>query len=386
MAQACYHPSIEGAQHGAKSLPEFLDYAKRSGATGAQPSNYMVQGEKGFQKAKDIKQLFADRGMTLDGISAHCPFWVHTTAWTGSPTIRPFLPPAVAKKSENEIEKWAESYVLKLLDLCAELGINIVPMFWGALPGWEIKSLSGIDSEQGRRSEEIFVNKTERIRTYARKSGIYLAHEIHWGTAVASILDFQRLLEACDGDRVLAVTLNPLNAIEDNPAVISIRGRVLSCHANSPNVPALCNEETKPFTPRNSKILDFNPEMDEKHFGTFMDLLSSSRYQEKYCEVTGSKSPPLVFTSAQAMNSYFNQSAKPPFLSADLQKTSGSELSVKKLVLTYCYAGCGLALGATCIACGCLLYPQLPIACTLISGGTFIIAATRPKSFQIGPC
>ena len=38
MAQPIYHPSIEGAQHGAKSLAQFLDYAKKSGATGAQPS------------------------------------------------------------------------------------------------------------------------------------------------------------------------------------------------------------------------------------------------------------------------------------------------------------------------------------------------------------
>jgi len=32
MANTCYHPSIEGAQHGAKSLAQFLDYAKKSGA------------------------------------------------------------------------------------------------------------------------------------------------------------------------------------------------------------------------------------------------------------------------------------------------------------------------------------------------------------------
>ena len=70
MAQNCFHPSIEGAQHGAKSLPDFLDYAKRSGAAGAQPSNFMLQAESGFQKAADIKKAFADRGLKLDGISA----------------------------------------------------------------------------------------------------------------------------------------------------------------------------------------------------------------------------------------------------------------------------------------------------------------------------
>ena len=52
MANNCFHPSIEGGQHGAKSLADFLDYAKRSGATGAQPSNYMLQDGKGFKSAQ----------------------------------------------------------------------------------------------------------------------------------------------------------------------------------------------------------------------------------------------------------------------------------------------------------------------------------------------
>ena len=71
-AQPIYHASIEGAQHGAKSLEDFLDYAKRSGAAGAQPSNYMLQGGKLFKSAKEIQDTFDRRGMTLDGISAHC--------------------------------------------------------------------------------------------------------------------------------------------------------------------------------------------------------------------------------------------------------------------------------------------------------------------------
>ena len=80
-----YHASIEGAQHGAKSLEQFLDYAKNAGAAGAQPSNYMLgDGKGGFRKAKDIASAFSSRGMRLDGISAHCPFWVHTSAWTGT--------------------------------------------------------------------------------------------------------------------------------------------------------------------------------------------------------------------------------------------------------------------------------------------------------------
>ncbi len=97
MAQTCFHPSIEGAQHGGKALAEFLDYAKESGASGAQPSNYMLQDGKRFKSAQDIKDTFAQRQMTLDGISCHCPFWVHTTAWTASPTIRAFIPSDIAE-------------------------------------------------------------------------------------------------------------------------------------------------------------------------------------------------------------------------------------------------------------------------------------------------
>src|SRR6478752_2778741 len=129
MPDSVFHPSIEGAQHGAKSLGDFLDYARVSGAKGAQPSNYMLQAEKGFKSAKEIKETFAQRHMSLDGISAHCPFWVHTTAWTGTRSGNPFIPADVAKKSPPEIEKWAENYLLKLMDLAAELNVKIMPMF-----------------------------------------------------------------------------------------------------------------------------------------------------------------------------------------------------------------------------------------------------------------
>src|ERR1700759_4358372 len=97
-----YHPSIEGAQHGAKALPDFLAYAKRSGAQGAQPSNYMLQKGDGFYSAKEIKGFFDGTGLSLDGISSHCPIWVHTTAWTGSPTIKPFIPADIAKESSDK--------------------------------------------------------------------------------------------------------------------------------------------------------------------------------------------------------------------------------------------------------------------------------------------
>src|SRR5213593_1538567 len=120
MADPCFHPSIEGAQHGAKNLAQFLDYARKSGATGAQPSNYMLESDKGFKSVKEIKDAFAKAHLSLDGVSSHCAFWVHTSSWTGTPGIRPFIPADVAKKSADQIEKWAEDYLMRLLDLCVE--------------------------------------------------------------------------------------------------------------------------------------------------------------------------------------------------------------------------------------------------------------------------
>ena len=108
--------------------------------------------------------------------------------WTGSPTIRPFIPADVAKKSPADIEKCAEDYILRLYDLCAELGIKILPMFWGVAFGWEAATgypwgfWAGGDFDFIKEGKERFVKKTAKIRKHARSLGIFLGHEIHPGT------------------------------------------------------------------------------------------------------------------------------------------------------------------------------------------------------------
>ncbi len=177
MPENCFHPSIEGAQHGAKSLAQFLEYAKKSGAAGAQPSNYMLQKDNGFLSAQEIKDAFSKAQLSLDGISTHCPFWVHTTAWTGSPSIRPFIPGDVAKKSANEIEKWCEDYILRLMDLAAELGVKVLPMFWGVAFGWEMATgypwgfWKGGDYDLLKEGQDRFVKKTAKMREPPTNSG-----------------------------------------------------------------------------------------------------------------------------------------------------------------------------------------------------------------------
>ncbi len=309
MADKCFHPSIEGAQHGAKSLDQFLAYAKASGATGAQPSNYMLQDGAGFKKAKEIKDTFAKRGMTLDGISCHCPFWVHTTAWTQSPTIRPFLPPDVAKKSPDAIEKWTEDYLLKLMDLSAELGIKIMPMFWGVAFGWELATgypwgfWKGGDYDLAAEGAERFVKKTAKLRKHANKLGIYLAHEIHPGTAAMCADDFNLLVKICDGDKCITVNADPSHCWEGEcweTRFLKVAPRIYACHVKNfvirKGLPLRMMEPS--WQKRAMQFVDI-PSGD-LNMNRYVELMVHSGFPQRYCQIMGTKTAPLVVEAESA--------------------------------------------------------------------------------------
>ncbi len=309
MAQSCFHPSVEGAQHGAKSLPEFLDYAKRSGAAGAQPSNYMLQGGKLFKSAAEIKQTFEERGMKLDGVSCHCPFWVHTTAWTGSPSIRPFIPADVAKKSPAEIEKWAENYLLKLMDLCAELGVKILPMFWGVAFGWELATgypwgfWQGGDYNLIKEGQDRFVKRTAKLRKHAAALGLRLAHEIHPGTAAMCADDFNMLVEICGGDPCLAVNADPSHCWEGEDwetRFLKVGPRVFACHVKNfvirPRVPLRMMDPN--WQNRAMQFVDI-PSGD-LNMTRYVELLIHVGYPQRYCELMGAATAPLIVEAESA--------------------------------------------------------------------------------------
>lgn len=309
MAQTCFHPSVEGAQHGAKSLADFLDYAKAAGATGVQPSNYMLQQGKRFMPVEEIKRTFQERGMTLDGISAHCPFWVHTTAWTNSPTIRPFIPADIAKKSSTQIEAWAEEYLLRLLNLAGALGVKTVPMFWGVAFGWELSTgypwgfWKGGDYDLIEKGKERFVKKTAKLRERANKLGIYLCHEIHPGTAAMCADDFNLLVKICDGDKTIAVNADPSHCWEGEDWETRFRkvaSRVYACHVKNfvirKNIPLRMMapgwpERAMQFTDLASGDLNM---------GRYIEMLVNVGYPQRYMQLTGAKTAPLIVEAESA--------------------------------------------------------------------------------------
>lgn len=309
MAQSAYHASIEGAQHGAKTLAQFLEYAKKSGAAGAQPSNYMLEAGNGFKTAKEVRDTFEKAGLHLDGISAHCPFWVHTSAWTGTPSIRPFISPDLAKKSPSEIERALEDYLLRLLDLCAELNVKIVPMFWGVAFGWEIATgypwgfWKGGDFDLVKEGKERFVTKTAKIREKANQLGIFLAHEIHPGTAAMCADDFNTLVEACGGDACLGVNADPSHCWENEgweARFLKVRSRIYGCHVKNfvirPNVPLRMMEPNWPG--RAMQFVDLPS--GEINLARYVELMVHVGYQDRYCKIMGTQSAPLVVEAESA--------------------------------------------------------------------------------------
>ena len=309
MSQAVYHPSLEGAQHGGKSLVEFVDFARRSGATGAQPSNFMLESGKGLKHPNEIKRAFARSGLKLDGVSAHCLFWVHTTAWTGSPSIRPFIPSAVARMSPDKIEAWCGDYLLRLLDLCAELGVRVVPMFWGVAFGWELATgypwgfWSGADFDLIKEGQERFVKKTARLRRHARELGVYLCHEIHPGTGAMCAGDFNMLVEICDGDPCLAVNADPSHCWEGEGFETRFRevaARVYACHVKNFTIrPGVPLRKMEPGWQRRAMQFTDLPSGD-LNLTRYTELMVEVGYPRRYCEVTRAKTAPLVVEAESA--------------------------------------------------------------------------------------
>ena len=308
MAKPVYHSSIEGAQHGSKGLDGFLAFAKEAGAAGAQPSNYMLEdGDSGeqFKSAKDIKDAFEQHGLKLDGISGHRPFWVHTSVWTGTKSGHPFIHGPNQDKSPKDLEQWYEDYLLRLMDLCAELDIKILPMFWGVSHGWELATgypwgfWAGGDFDLVKEGEDRFVKKTAKLRAHAKSLGIYLAHEIHPGTAAMCAEEFGQLVKICDGDETLSVNADPSHCWEGEDWETrfthpEVRNRVHACHVKNfvvrPNVPLRRMDGN--WRNRAMQFTDLGS--GDLNMVRYVEMLINIGYPARYMKITGAETAPLI--------------------------------------------------------------------------------------------
>src|SRR4029453_17968381 len=273
-------------------------------------------GKGGFRKAKEVKDAFDKRGMKLDGISAHCPFWVHTSIWTGTKSGNPFISADVLKMGPEKSEAWHEDYLLKLMDLAAELGVKSMPMFWGVAFGWELATgdpwgfWGGPDpkAKGGKfdllaEGKERFVKKTQKLRDHARKLGIYLCHEIHPGTAALTADDFSMLVDICDGDKALAVNADPSHCWEGETwesRFLKVGSRIYAAHVKNfvirRDLPLRTMQANWPkramqFTDLGSGDLNMQ---------RYAELLLHVGYQDRYCKLHKTESAPLVVEAESA--------------------------------------------------------------------------------------
>jgi sugar phosphate isomerase/epimerase len=234
---------------------------------------------------------------------------VHTTAWTGSPSIRPFIPEDVAKKSPAEIEAWAEDYVLRLLDLLAELGVKVFPMFWGIAFGWELASgypwgfWAGPGYDLLKEGQERFVKKTAKIRAHARQLGIKLCHEIHPGTAAATADEFLMLVSICDNDESFGVNADPSHCWEGESfetRFLKVAPWVYACHIKNHTVrPGFPLRSMEPLWGK--RAMQFTDlATGDLNMQRYAELMLHIGYPQRYCKVMGTNSAPLVVEAESA--------------------------------------------------------------------------------------
>ena len=306
MPESIFHSSLEGAQHGPKGLDGFLSFVKQSGGTGCQPSNYMLDGNEDgtkFKSAAEIKAAFERYELKLDGISAHCPFWVHTSVWTGTRSGHPFIHGSQQNSSSESLEQFYEDYLLRLMDLAAELNIKIIPMFWGVAFGWELATgypwgfWSGPGFDLIKEGQQRFIDKTAKLRQHANQLGIYLAHEIHPGTAAVCADEFNMLVDICDDDRCLTVNADPSHCWEGESwedRFLKVGPRVYGCHVKNftvrPNVPLRKMESD--WRDRAMQFTDLGS--GDLNLVRYAELMIRIGYPQRYCEVMGTSSAPMI--------------------------------------------------------------------------------------------
>ena len=306
MAKSIFHSSIEGAQHGPKGLDNFLAFAKESGAGGAQPSNYMLEdsddGTK-FKSAADIKSAFEKNGLRMDGISGHCPFWLHTSVWTGTKSGNPFIHGAQADKSPDQLEAFYEDYCLRLMDLMAELNIKILPMFWGVAFGWEMATgypwgfWAGDGFDLMKQGQERFVKKTQKLRDHANSLGMILAHEIHPGTGAMCADEFNMLVDICDGDKCLGVNADPSHCWEGEDwetRFNKVGDRIYDCHVKNFTIHNGVPLRKMDGDWHNRAMQFTDLATGDLNMTRYVEVMMKLGYPQRYCKVMGTDSAPLV--------------------------------------------------------------------------------------------
>ena len=225
---------------------------------GAQPSNFMLQDSTDFKSRQgDQRRLCQGQAVTgwhFGALSVLGPYHGMDGQSDGSPvSFRRTWPRNRRMKSRN-----GRKIIFCSCSICApNLGVKIVPMFWGVAFGWEVATgypwgfWKGGDYDLIQEGQERFVKKTPSSANTPTQLGIFLCHEIHPGTAAMCADDFNMLVEVCDGDKCLAVNADPSHCWEGEDwetRFQKMAPRIYACHVKNHVVrprPAVAHDGTR---------------------------------------------------------------------------------------------------------------------------------------------
>jgi sugar phosphate isomerase/epimerase len=195
------------------------------------------------------------------------------------------------------------------MDLAGELNVKVLPMFWGVAFGWELATgypwgfWAGGDYDLLKAGQERFVQKTAKLRQEANSRGIFLAHEIHPGTAAMCADDFNMLVQICNGDKCLAVNADPSHCWEGESwetRFLKVGSRIYSCHVKNfvirPNVPLRMMEAG--WQRRAMQFVDIPT--GDLNMTRYIELLVHVGYPKRYCDVMKSETAPLIVEAESA--------------------------------------------------------------------------------------
>lgn len=306
MAKRLFHASLEGAQHGGKDLLTLIRFGKASGCKGVQPSNFHVTKSDGsLMKPKDVVGMFEGEGMMLDGFSAHCPWWVAGTAWTGSKTVLPFTPPGVDRSTPAKIEEGTVDYIRRFNDFSAECNNHLQQMFFGTYWGWEVAT--GYPWGLWRApdgSYDLIQEGDARCRTkllplveHAEGAEQYLGHEIHRGTAAMCADDFLDLRELLDNNKAVCVNADGSHCWENEDFETRFRKvgpHVTGAHVKDmviiPGMNLSCRKREWKDRPMQFTYLGRGG----LNLDRYAKLMYEIGYAERFCSIQGTDTAPLV--------------------------------------------------------------------------------------------
>jgi hypothetical protein len=230
----------EGAQHGGTPLPQLLIKAGNANFLVMQPSGNHIDLARcavDMRYCTWIKAVFAAARMPLLSVSVHMDAYFLMSA-THVARAREILGGTDAALPDERLQELLLQRMALIMIGAARLGIQALHLFWGQpgnVPpyGWPFHPAGGTNIREMR---ERFVAIMKRLLPLAEQLGIYLCHEIHFGTIAQNADDYITIWEMLGKPKHMVLGFDPSHFWCGEPWYIALDKlrragiKVILCH------------------------------------------------------------------------------------------------------------------------------------------------------------